>query len=93
MALAPEMGRCMKILVKTTLKAKLLIGLCLGCIGLSGLPARAATYYVTVAGLGGEPDYEQRFTALAMDLDKLFKASAADAHVYTLTGTRARERI
>jgi hypothetical protein len=25
--------------------------------------ARAATYYVIVAGLGGEPDYEQRFTA------------------------------
>ncbi len=37
--------------------------------------ARAATYYVTVAGLGGEPDYEQRFTANAMDLDKLFKGA------------------
>jgi hypothetical protein len=79
----------MKIRMKTTLKAKLLTGLCLGCLGLSGLPARAATYYVTVAGLGGEPDYEQRFTALAKDLDKLFKASAADAHVYTLTGSES----
>ena len=47
---------------------------------------QAAPYYVTVAGLGGEPDYEQRFTALAKDLDKLFKAAANDAHVYTLTG-------
>jgi len=47
--------------------------------------ANAATYYVTVAGLGGEPDYEQRFTANAMDLDKLFKA-ATNAHVVTLTG-------
>jgi hypothetical protein len=47
--------------------------------------ARAATYYVTVAGLGGEPDYEQRFTANAMDLDKVFKA-AVNAHVVTLTG-------
>ena len=36
--------------------------------------ARAAVYYVTVAGLGGEPDYEQRFTAAAKDLDKVFKA-------------------
>jgi hypothetical protein len=54
--------------------------------------ARAAVYYVTVAGLGGEPDYEQRFTANAMDLDKIFK-SATGAHVVTLTGkqaTRAR---
>ncbi len=37
--------------------------------------AHASVYYVTVAGLGGEPDYEQRFTANAKDLDKLFKAS------------------
>jgi hypothetical protein len=43
---------------------------------------------VTVAGLGGEPDYEQRFTANAMDLDKVFK-SAAGAHVTTLTGKQA----
>ena len=46
-------------------------------------------YYVTVAGLGGEPDYEQRFTAKAKDLDKLFKAAGAAAHVYTLTGKDA----
>jgi hypothetical protein len=50
--------------------------------------AHAATYYVTVAGLGGEPDYEQRFTANAMDLDKIFK-STAGAHVVTLTGKQA----
>ncbi|WP_348266123.1 hypothetical protein P8936_09335 [Edaphobacter paludis] len=51
--------------------------------------ARAAVYYVTVAGLGGEPDYEQRFTAEAKDLDKTFKAAGAAAHVYTLTGAQA----
>jgi hypothetical protein len=62
------------------------ICLCLGCAGLAALPARAASYFVTVAGLGGEPDYEQRFTALAKDLDKLLKSSSGDAHVYTLTG-------
>jgi hypothetical protein len=59
---------------------------------LAPLHAQAATYYVTVAGLGGEPDYEQRFTATANDLGKVFNAST-DAHVYTLTGkdaTRAR---
>jgi hypothetical protein len=60
-----------------------------GVVVLMAAPCtRAATYYVTVAGLGGEPDYEQRFTTNAMDLDKIFK-SAGDAHVVTLTGKDA----
>jgi hypothetical protein len=58
------------------------------CMLLASLPVRASVYYVTVAGLGGEPDYEQRFTATAKELDKVFKASSG-AHVYTLTGTQA----
>src|ERR1700754_2333814 len=66
---------------------KLAIGIC-GLL-LSVVPMRASVYYVTVAGLGGEPDYEQRFTANAKDLDKLFKESGSSAHVYTLTGTQA----
>jgi hypothetical protein len=49
----------------------------------------AATYYVVVSGLGGEPDYEQRFTAAAKDLDKTFKAQGPAAHVYTLSGSSA----
>src|SRR5512141_133721 len=53
------------------------------------MQARAATYYVVVAGLGGEPDYEQRFTAAANDLDKAFKAQGPASHVYTLRGTNA----
>lgn len=55
----------------------------------AGLQAHAATYYVTVAGLGGEPDYEQRFTAQARDLDKAFRSSGSTAHVYTLLGAQA----
>jgi hypothetical protein len=51
--------------------------------------AYAGVYYVTVAGLGGEPDYEQRFTAGAKELDKVFKASGSAAHVITLTGADA----
>jgi hypothetical protein len=51
--------------------------------------AQAAVYYVIVAGLGGEPDYEQRFTAAAKDLDKVFKAGDSAAHVFTLTGAQA----
>jgi hypothetical protein len=44
---------------------------------------------VTVAGLGGEPDYDQRFTAAANDIDKIMKASGGDIHVFTLTGAGA----
>jgi hypothetical protein len=70
-------------------KVALLIGFCSVCLGLCPRSAQAAPYYVTVSGLGGEPDYEQRFTALAKELDKLFKAAASDAHVYTFTGSDA----
>lgn len=59
------------------------------CLLMAALSAHASVYYVTVAGLGGEPDYEQRFTANARDLDKLFKDSGSGAHVYTLTGAQA----
>lgn len=54
-----------------------------------GLQARASIYYVTVAGLGGEPDYEQRFTQAAKDLDKIFRSADSTAHVATLTGAQA----
>jgi hypothetical protein len=60
---------------------------------LLAVPAHASTYYVTVAGLGGEVDYDTQFISLAKDLDKVLKASSSDAHVYTLMGsdaTRAR---
>jgi hypothetical protein len=60
---------------------------------LAAARADAGVYYVTVAGLGGEPDYEQRFTAAAKDLDRVFKGVGPSAHVVTLTGgdaTRAR---
>jgi hypothetical protein len=66
------------------LRARLLLMLCCLCAG----TARAVVYYVTVAGLGGEPDYDQRFIGNAMDLDKIFR-SAPGAHVYTLTGKNA----
>ena len=51
--------------------------------------AAAATYTVIVAGLGGEPDYEQRFAAEAKDLDRVFTAAGASSHVYMLAGTEA----
>jgi hypothetical protein len=56
---------------------------------LLGLRAHAATYYVIVAGLGGEPDYEQRFTAAAKDLDRIFKSEGPSAHVSTFSGAQS----
>ncbi len=63
--------------------------LCFAALFLAAVPARAGIYYVTVSGLGGEPDYDQRFTAMANDLDKLLKASGGEAHVFTLSGAQA----
>ena len=64
--------------------------LALACVFV--LPTRAATYYVVVAGLGGEADYEQRFTAAAKDLDRILKAAGPAAHVYTLAGAEATSK-
>ena len=69
---------------------KFVLGFAAIVLLVAGVPvARAASFYVTVAGLGGEPDYEQRFTAMANDLDKVLKASGSEVHVYTLTGNQA----
>lgn len=63
--------------------------LLLALMGVVAIPARATTYYVIVAGIGGEPDYEQRFTAEAKDLDRIFKSAGPMSHVYTLVGQQA----
>ncbi len=81
MAPAPEVG--------CGVKMRAAIVLIVAALLLAALPARAGIYYVTVAGLGGEPDYEQRFTAMANDLDKLLKASGGETHVFTLAGAQA----
>jgi hypothetical protein len=53
------------------------------------IPLRAATFYVTVAGLGGEPDYEQRFALLATETEKILNDKGGDIHVETLKGATA----
>ena len=65
-------------------RALLLVSTCL-----LALVAHARTFYVIVAGLGGEPEYEQRFAAAANDLDRIFKSAGATARVYTLVGAEA----
>src|SRR4030081_3191335 len=75
MAAAPQVGCGMRLTLLWVL--------------MTALSAHASVYYVIVAGLGGEPDYEQRFTAAAKDLDKVFKTGDSTAHVSTLTGAQA----
>lgn len=48
----------------------------------------ASTYYLAVAGLGGEPEYDQRFGGWATDLEKILK-SAGDSQTTLLKGADA----
>jgi hypothetical protein len=68
---------------------------CVAFAALSGAAlAHADIYYVNVAGLGGEPDYEQHFAAQAADLDRISRGGGATAHVVTLSGPQAtREHL
>jgi len=60
------------------------------CLAAAITPAFGATYVLTVAGLGGEPDYEQRFTHWANDTDKILRGSGqTDRVVETLKGADA----
>lgn len=51
--------------------------------------ARATNYYVTIAGLGGVPEYEAQFEKWATDLDRELKANGPEARVITLSGASA----
>ena len=77
MAAAPEMGNCMRTAVLVLLAAA---------------SAGATTHCVVVAGLGGEPDYEQRFATWAQDLDKTLRATQ-DVQVETFSGANATAAI
>lgn len=59
---------------------------------LAACAAHATTYYVTISGLGGEPDYEQRFKMWAEDIDGSLKKAGGDAKVFTLQAP-TREKI
>ena len=59
------------------------VPLCL-CVLFSVLSAPAATFFLTVSGLGGEPDYEQRFKMLAEDIDGSVKKSGGDVTAFTI---------
>jgi len=50
---------------------------------------RADTFYFTIAGLGGEPEYDARFSGWAKDLDKLLHEVEPHAKIKTLYGAEA----
>jgi hypothetical protein len=58
-------------------------------LAVSGAMLHATTYYVTVAGLGGEQEYEQRFSGWANDIDKLVNNGASDIKAETISGPAA----
>jgi hypothetical protein len=77
MAVAAEVGFRMRPLALSVLCLFAAMGL------------KAATYYVTAAGLGGEPDYEKRFQMWAADIDKTLRSTNPGAKVTTLSGADA----
>ena len=60
----------------------------LSLLAVAAVSLRAESYFLTVAGVGGEDQYDQRFTGWASDLTKLLKAEPG-AKVDTLSGKDA----
>lgn len=75
MALAEKVGRAVRILA---------------ILWLISLPLPAATYYLTIVGLGGAPEYNMEFAKWAADLNQELRQNGPNAHVMTLTGDQAR---
>jgi len=58
------------------------------------LTMQAATHYITIAGLGGEADFDQRFAGWAQTIDQVLRASRTDAKIDTLSGKDStRDRL
>jgi len=97
-AIAAQVGGGMTRHLAAVRLSMLQIAILCAFLGPLATRARANTYYVVVSGLGGEPDYEQRFSAEAKDLDKLFRSSGSTVHSFILAGqdatsTRVKETL
>jgi hypothetical protein len=66
-------------------------GLALLTLLLTAASLPASTYYLTVTGLGGEPDYEQHFAMWGKDIEKALKTTP-DSKVVTLVDA-TREQV
>jgi hypothetical protein len=58
---------------------------------LSACALPAATFYLTIAGLGGEPDYTQRFKMWAEDIDGSLKKAGGESTVTTLNAPQLEQ--
>ncbi len=56
---------------------------------LTAFVLHAANYYVTIAGLGGTPEYETQFAKWASELDHDFHENGPDSQVVTVSGPAA----
>ena len=63
----------------------------LGLLLLAAFSLPAATFYVNIAGLGGELDYTQRFKMWADDVDGSLKKAGGDATVTTMIAPHLEE--
>jgi hypothetical protein len=89
MAVAIAVGAAVSKALRKRLALACSIAVC--SIGMSALPAAAATYTMVVAGLGGEPLYEQRFREYAAAVASAAqKAAGSTENVVSLTGDDAR---
>jgi hypothetical protein len=52
-------------------------------------PPTPGAHYLIVGGLGGEPDYEQRFSSYSADLDKIARTLTDPSRVIHLSGKAA----
>ena len=68
---------------RTSAMAKRLPAFLAVCL-LAALSAHATTFYVTISGLGGEPDYDQRFKMWAEDIDASLKKAGGDSNIVTM---------
>src|SRR3954452_16551418 len=87
MAAATEVGSGMTGPGRATKSAGALI-----LLALLAVSAPAATFYVSLAGLGGEADYTQRFQMWADDIDGSLKKAGGESTV-TRIHSPTREQI
>ena len=62
------------------------------CLLLTAASLPATTYYLTISGLGGEPDYEQHFAMWAKDIEKAVKPAAGSNVETLINATRDQVR-
>jgi hypothetical protein len=66
------------------------VRLAAACLWLCAIPAQAATHYLIVSGIGGEPQYDESFSRYTQMLDRAARKSVADAaSVTVLSGADA----